>query len=527
MAPPEFTVILFYKYASIDTRPTEPASSADDDVPQQEETPLSARSEEEEGAWAPPAVRLLARRLSRAVARLSQSGRLLVSPEGVNGTLAVRRSDDDDGECGPASLAIEREICRILRAAANREGLCSCTSGSACEFIDFKRSGADADPFVDTRVKIVRELVGWNGARPPVSVQEVELGAENVRHLDAASFHSMLKDADGKDSMVLLDIRDGHEAQLGRFKNALTSNARTMQEIGRWLEELAASETCRNKTLMMYCTGGVRCEKASLHLNRLTGGQNKIFQLSGGIARYLEAYGDSTESLFLGKNMVFDRRVFAGEGRRCDDGEGGQNLVGLCESCKTAEGKIFGCAVCAVCRMPMLMCMDCLYDAKGEIFCAHHAHLQGIYTYALIPHLPRRGLLERRARLYELIRDMDRQRVKNAQGKSTGKRKTRTLRNCISKIDAELSRRGGRGSGRDDDGDDGDDDRPGPVPVICRNSLKPIRIQRDGAEPATAPGIQSDTEGGCAEATPTCSGDCWGFFSGRPAAASAAFTNAE
>jgi predicted sulfurtransferase len=123
----------------------------------------------------------------------------------------------------------------------------------------------------------------------------------------------------------------------------------------------------------MYCTGGIRCEKASAYLKHL--GIENVFQLQGGIHRYLEQFPDGGR--FKGKNFVFDQRVMMASHD--------ETITGKCEKCQRPYDtmKISGSSStrCAYCRMHILLCDTCLQaknDSNNEqthLYCEEHVHL--------------------------------------------------------------------------------------------------------------------------------------------------------
>ena len=116
----------------------------------------------------------------------------------------------------------------------------------------------------------------------------------------------------------------------------------------------------------MYCTGGVRCEKASAFLRQQ--GVPEVYQLKGGIHRYLEQYPDGGK--FRGSNFVFDGRVV----QKTD------TVVGRCCRCDTAWDQLNGRRVCAVCKTLVLACDPC---AEEELFCDQHRSLSDVYRWFL------------------------------------------------------------------------------------------------------------------------------------------------
>lgn len=116
--------------------------------------------------------------------------------------------------------------------------------------------------------------------------------------------------------------------------------------------------------ILMYCTGGIRCEKASAFLGHL--GLTNVYQLSGGIHRYLEAFPDGG-GVFHGKNFVFDERVAMAS----ED----PTITGSCEACGIPHDVVSG-ARCAYCRIHVLLCDPCRETtAVDDVFCEEHGAL--------------------------------------------------------------------------------------------------------------------------------------------------------
>ena len=378
---------------------------------------------------------------------LHATGRLLISREGVNGTVALLPSN---------AARFKEEFIRFVPAARGN--------------IEWKESmqgndgGFEVSPFVDMKIAIVKELVGWGWDRSP----EGKLtSSDNVDHLTPLEFHKKLLDAQScaltRDNTILMDMRNFQESSLGHFKNAVLPPAKNMSELGAFLQTQA--ETVHGKTVLMYCTGGIRCEKASLYLDTVSKGKAKhIYQLRGGIHKYLEQFGDRPDCQFVGKNFVFDKRG-CGQSGRVDAN------VGLCQHCQTKEPHLTGCAVCVVCRFQLLLCQACLPKNGGEHFCFSHQHLSECYSMFRIPTFSKAELKRRISMLKE------KERILLPDGRRARKRR-RTIRKCYTSMEKamreapekEVEAKGGTKS------------------AFCRASGKPLD---------------------------ECAGDCWGFF-GQP-----------
>eukprot|EP00250_Pteridium_aquilinum_P005490 c15574_g1_i1 orf=75-2147(+) len=152
--------------------------------------------------------------------------------------------------------------------------------------------------------------------------------------------------------LVLLDARNIYETRIGRFVppegvDFLDPQIRQYSDLPRWID--SNSEKLRNKNILMYCTGGVRCEMASAYLRNKGKGFQNVFQLSGGIQRYLEAFPDG--GFFKGKNFVFDHRIAVPSS--CIE------VLGTCLICGISFDDYSSRIRCSHCRMLVLICSDC------------------------------------------------------------------------------------------------------------------------------------------------------------------------
>ncbi len=195
---------------------------------------------------------------------LELKGRVLIATEGINGTLA-----------GPPD--------RIGRYIEELK------SDPRFNDIEIKLSNGDAGTFPKLVVKVRREIVTLNaGAIPP----------DRENHLSPAEWKLMMEE---NPEVVLLDIRNRFESDAGKFANAVVCDIEHFRELPKFTERL---EDLKEKTVLMYCTGGIRCEKASTLFKRK--GFRSIFQLHGGIAAYQEQFGNEH---WQGECFVFDQRM--------------------------------------------------------------------------------------------------------------------------------------------------------------------------------------------------------------------------
>ncbi len=196
--------------------------------------------------------------------RLGLKGRILIATEGINGTLAGPREAVD-------------EYVAALRADERFAD------------IGIKTSPGDAGTFPKLVVKVRAEIVTL-GAGP--------LAPDFDNHLSPAEWKRAIE---SDPDVVLVDVRNRYESSAGKFENAVACEIEHFRDLPDYVERLAG---LKGRKVLMYCTGGIRCEKASA-LFRSRGFKN-VFQLHGGIATYQEEFGNEH---WLGELFVFDQRM--------------------------------------------------------------------------------------------------------------------------------------------------------------------------------------------------------------------------
>lgn len=136
-------------------------------------------------------------------------------------------------------------------------------------------------------------------------------------HVNAEAFNKLADDP----NTVIVDMRNHYESEVGHFRNAICPDVDTFREELKVVEEIMADQ--KDKNLLMYCTGGIRCEKASAWFKHV--GFKNVFQLEGGIIKYAqEVKEQNLENKFIGKNFVFDERL----GERISD-----DIISKCHQC--------------------------------------------------------------------------------------------------------------------------------------------------------------------------------------------------
>ncbi|MEY8020316.1 rhodanese-related sulfurtransferase [Muriicola sp. SD30] len=195
----------------------------------------------------------------------------------------------------------------------------------------------DNKSFLKLKVKVRKKIVadGLNDATFDVTDKGIHVGAE--------LFNELIEDPD----TLLVDMRNHYESEIGHFKNAITPDVDTFRDSLDIIEQ-ELSEFKEEKKLVMYCTGGIRCEKASAYYKHK--GFKNVYQLEGGIidyARQVEARG--LENKFLGKNFVFDHR----RGERITE-----DIIAQCHQCGEPCDTHVNCANEA-CHLLFIQCDSC------------------------------------------------------------------------------------------------------------------------------------------------------------------------
>ena len=168
-------------------------------------------------------------------------------------------------------------------------------------------------------------------------------------HVNAEQFNELIEDPE----TVLVDMRNHYESEIGHFKNAVTPDVDTFRESLDLIEDDLKAHK-ENKKLVMYCTGGIRCEKASAYYKYK--GFKKVFQLEGGIINYArEVESKGLENKFIGKNFVFDER----RSERISD-----DIIAKCHQCGEPADTHTNCANEA-CHLLFIQCDACKSEMEN------------------------------------------------------------------------------------------------------------------------------------------------------------------
>jgi len=255
---------------------------------------------------------------------LGLKGRIIVSKQGINGTLGGNL-----------------ESLKVYKSAMNASGV--------FRGIQYKWSEGRADDFPKVSVKVKDELVTFRAA------DEISINENGVvgggKHLKPKQLHKLLEER-GED-VVFFDGRNKHEAMIGKFKDAVVPEVETSRDFLKEIEDSKYDEI-KDKPVVTYCTGGIRCEVLSaLMKNR---GFKEVYQMDGGIVKYGETYGGEGE--WEGKLHVFDGRMVTQFSNDAED-------IGECIHCSGKTSQFLNCAN-KQCNKLVLVCEICADDDLCE-----------------------------------------------------------------------------------------------------------------------------------------------------------------
>jgi UPF0176 protein len=195
-------------------------------------------------------------------------GTILLSSEGINIMLAGESSEIDSFK---SMISADDRFNKIV----------------------FKYSYSSTQPFKRLLIKIKKEVITMG------LTETIRPEKSRAPHVTTAELKAWLDE--GRD-FTLLDVRNGYEVEYGTFENAIALGLRHFREFPEAVKQLP--ETLKEKPMVMFCTGGIRCEKAGLLLEHY--GFNKVYQLDGGILKY---FSDYQGAYFKGSCFVFDERI--------------------------------------------------------------------------------------------------------------------------------------------------------------------------------------------------------------------------
>jgi len=243
--------------------------------------------------------------------KLGLRGRIILAKEGINGTVG---GSNEQTELYKAELLSHRLFSDI----------------------DIKESEGDTVHFPRLRVVVKKEITRLN-----IDPQKLSAKDGGV-HLTPDQVHTLLNNK--PENLVVLDGRNQYESRVGAFLDAIKPEIEYFRDFPAYVD--ANLDQFKDKQVLMYCTGGIRCERASAYL-KSKGVAQEVYQLKGGIHRYLEQYPDGH---FRGKNYVFDGRVTTATNN---------DILTVCDICAVTCDEYTNC-INARCNNQYIACASCL-----------------------------------------------------------------------------------------------------------------------------------------------------------------------
>ena len=249
--------------------------------------------------------------------RLGIVGRIIVAEEGLNGTIS--------------GTVVQ---CKKYMDNIKANPLFADT--------DFKIDAVDQPSFERLYVRFKPEIVHSS----LTGIKSVDPNQTTGIHLKPQEVLEMLDDKD----VVFLDVRSNYESNVGRFKNAVALDIDNFRDFPERLKEI---ENLKDKKVITYCTGGIKCEKASGFL--VQNGFKSVYQVEGGIVKYARETGGKN---FDGKLYVFDNRVIV------DVNQINPTIISTCKICGEASAHMVNCAN-ATCNEHFVLCETCGWKMEG------------------------------------------------------------------------------------------------------------------------------------------------------------------
>jgi UPF0176 protein len=273
----------------------------------------------------PAAIKLWQKYLCQS---LNLKGRIIISPQGINGTLGGDIND----------------LKKYIRQTRSYEGLAK---------MKFKWSDGTGNDFPKLSVKVRPELVAFGNP------DEIKVDKNGVigggKHLKPFEVDELV--AKRGDDVIFFDGRNSFEAQVGRFKNAVVPDTATTRDFVSEIES-GKYDHLKEKPIVTYCTGGIRCEVLSAVMK--TRGFQEVYQIDGGIFTYGKEMGD--ERLWEGALYTFDNRMsieFSDKSKS----------IAKCEKCSAPANRFYDCPK-PPCNSLNLLCTKCAEDLSSQI-CNH------------------------------------------------------------------------------------------------------------------------------------------------------------
>ncbi|MFP4314126.1 MAG: rhodanese-related sulfurtransferase [Alphaproteobacteria bacterium] len=268
-------------------------------------------------------------------------GTLLLAPEGINGTIGAFPED------------MEKMVAYLDERLGVKEGQ------KACEF---KYSHASERPFNKFKVRPKKELITL---RKPEADPNKLVG----EYVAPEDWNDLINDPE----VLLVDTRNDYETKVGIFDGAVDPDMKVFTEFPDWVEKNL--DPAKHKKVAMFCTGGIRCEKASAYM--LAHGFENVYHLKGGILKYLETI-PADQSKWKGDCFVFDKRVAVGHGLK--EGE-----WTICHGCREPISKIETELPSYERGVSCLHCIENLTDERAQMLRQRQGYYENHYLKSLGP----------------------------------------------------------------------------------------------------------------------------------------------
>jgi len=243
--------------------------------------------------------------------KLDVLGRIYISKEGINAQISIPEHSLDTFKQYIHSFEVFNDI-------------------------KFKNAFEEGVSFLKLKILVRDEIVSYKVPNDSYDMNKTGI------HLSPIDFNDSIKDKDS----IIVDMRNYYESEVGRFKNAIIPDAHFSKELLPKVAEVLEGK--EDKKVHLYCTGGIRCEKASSYL--INKGFKEVYQLEGGIIQYAHDIKENNlKSEFIGKNFVFDDRM----GERITN-----DIIAHCHQCKEVSDDHKNCKNDA-CHLLFIQCDKC------------------------------------------------------------------------------------------------------------------------------------------------------------------------
>lgn len=255
-----------------------------------------------------------ARKQRRFCNQLGVFGKVLVAKEGINGSISGSKE----------------QVEKYKKFLHSFKGF---------EDVSFKEELAIEHPFTKMHVKIKKEIIRID--------RKIDLKNKG-KYISPSQFLELYKK---NEDLIVLDARNDYEYKIGRFKNAINPCIKSFREFPKFVQKFE-KETDKNKKIVMYCTGGIRCEKASSYM--IKNGFKNIHQLEGGIINFCQKYPNT---IWEGNCFVFDKRLMT-------DINQNNKTITCCENCGLISDLYRNCKN-VYCDRLVIMCVKCQEKLHG------------------------------------------------------------------------------------------------------------------------------------------------------------------